>query len=871
MANLIVILILANFLFIALNDSPLEATLHIVRWTLDTVRVTTRYLFSVVKASFIFVYDNSIQQMKLWRPPGLSSYWPNFVRLIEGLIEMNVAFKRLFVSICDYLLLNPIKVPQSADFYSTPTYDWEEVKRSICGDRADVDCLSMLATHIDEIELKKEFTLLPLEKLTRQELDEFLKLAYSVADLKHFKLAHGLLESAGMGLTETALSWFSYSWSMTREAWNRLMHSITGNTSRSQKKNNQSKDIRHQLQLQEQIEVDAAMRQFDTEVDRLSRMSLQQLARDEQLDIFDLKPNEIVNTLTKRFDAIAKGFQISGQPKANSRIKRAVRSVMLRHFKPDNGRWICAFCLRPDCKFDVVHISSEKTYTAAEVRALSTMDYSKFDDNDRIVRPISQVPTSSSSPSSSVPSGPTSPSVTNSSSNFPSPKPGVPFQDVGPISIPNKDLLLNLLTCTHFDAILECVRCTYSDSRGDVYIRLQALIRKLNPNLTANDALKLADSLLNTATRNEDPYVGPPLPRISTVDIPDIAIAEDDGTMAFELGLKKLYESQNILFGSKIPCMHCHTLHPHLCLKLLKSVSHQEWCRHPRFESLLKKHGDLSIGPLKSRDFEAFSSWVWASDRKMLVYNALFRSTDYTRFTFTDRPIFAEILPTGRRQEVIEAQVDEDLDRSLDPSFHKNPDIFEVQITWSRFGFRSSRNCWISMALLLEFLGRSNSSLMRIRDCTSFESHMNAINRTSDNIRIPTEYNMRYPNLIADSMLVATYKSLARADDLGIQVNRGDDPYTRSYTAMAGRCGIYFHFIVKLILLLFSLYVVVGLLVAESPDSPSVGAWPPVSTFIAETVPYPDPTSTTGSNQQEVLSIVRAANLLIQERQTSEN
>jgi hypothetical protein len=209
----------------------------------------------------------------------------------------------------------------------------------------------------------------------------------------------------------------------------------------------------------------------------------------------------------------------------------------------------------------------------------------------------------------------------------------------------------------------------------------------------------------------------------------------------------------------------------------------------------------------------------------------------------SDRPLYATVVPTGLKYDAFVDRVDEDLDRSLDPSFHRNPDIIQVQVTHSRFNIAQTSDKWISVALLTDFVGRSNSGLSRVHDMDSFLAAMERINRSADNVRIPTHLNLKFRNLVADTMLVAMYMLYEKLDVVGWTVNQRDDPTPQSYMVTAGRLGATCLYIGKLTLQFACLFVVVAAIVGAMAGLLAHFPWLQASTFTAPTQPSHDPIS----------------------------
>lgn len=607
----------------------------------------------------------------------------------------------------------------------------------------------------------------------------------------------------------------SYVWHISARAWASIMHAMNGNTKTGAKAAAKAKLIAIGKSAQ-QAYVDNKADVIAASAQRWKKMVGTKLEDyGKTLGFANMAPPDMVRALRVNFMSELSDFPARFRNMYIPKVDKVTTAIVKQVFRVDNGRWVCRACNRDDCCYDPYFHCGSKPLPVP-TRGAPAFPYAPGT-NPNLPGVDPPVPLAMpNKPASSSFGGLPAPNVASPVVMSPSTVPPVVppgnavFQDLS-VPINPMELLRSFLACESSTAIRDCVGYTPYDSSEVVIARVASLIWDLRKKAEIESTLAECNldavSLINKSTNQ--PYCGPPLPRVTsfTVDASDVFL--DSSNTEFEKGLMASYASQALLYSSKTPCLYCHTLHPQLCLPFLRAKRNEPWASNPRFEGLLKKHGAIELYKQHSEDFRRFSAWVPLSSRLNWWYSHLTRRTDW----ISDRPVWATVSPTGRRKNFTSERVDEDLDRSLDPAFHRNPEIFEVEITRERFGISTSSFCWISHALLLEFSGRTNSTLGRLGDTDAFFAQLERINRTADNVRIPQRLNIRYPTLIADTMLAAAYLQWSRIDQVGWSVNRRGDHSGPSSTGLAGRRGGTCLLIGRLILGFVCSYVVAVLFV----------------------------------------------------------
>ena len=138
-------------------------------------------------------------------------------------------------------------------------------------------------------------------------------------------------------------------WGISRRAWNKLMHSITGNTTRTAKNKKNMDKINKEMNSQQKIEEDVLLRGFN----KLLKSSFK-----DWTIILDLKgknPDEIVQMMRIHLRNVHRSLpQRLRSMFGDNRIKAAATKAVSDLYKVQNGRWICRACGRFECTFDPV-------------------------------------------------------------------------------------------------------------------------------------------------------------------------------------------------------------------------------------------------------------------------------------------------------------------------------------------------------------------------------------------------------------------------------------------------------------------------------------------------------------------------------------
>lgn len=854
--NIIILLLAVNVIFVSVVVSPMDALVWVGSWVVDTLRVFVDLFTSMLRASVVAQFDLTDQELKLLDPPGTHTVAPNYYQFMRGIKELNIILRKISLRIVSYLSTPIIHFPTKEDMYAyfkETHFDYEKFRSFCDGSSNRTRCLMHLVDDIQDLE-----TRLSLQKLFHEKIidAEYHAIMRTVGFIINKEMCNKIDEAAeniwlgGSGILGTVNNFFMNSWHISVKAWNKLMHSINGNTTvgskirvnkgkgkKGHKKSNSKKSLFAVASSSMQAQAFADESTQEKGFKKLTHMSLRQwseivdISGKEASDIVGIVKNKLLETLQNLPERIRKMYSRNA---VHNIASNAVRSA----FRNDNGVWICKFCGRIGCKYQPIHVPEDQVDAVQENAPHPICSscrgahlFKSCPTNPNRVMPLVCLICKGAHTIFNCPTrkntGCWKCGESHLLADCPEERPALKQPDSVvltqadpnpvPIVLNDRDLLINLLDCRSRKALYRVAMAEPIDSQGVIIQRIAALIRTLRARSGINSSHHEdeADAVELWTRADDSEPTEVPLPHIEKISALNVDIHGTDSVDAeFNKGLENLYMTQRMNYQAKMPCFHCHALHPQLCLPILRHVQVEKWAECPRFKSLLRKHGALELDSLPSQSFRQFGAWVPLGDRARWWYNTLLRNTHLTKTLLPDRPVRATVTPTGRRKILNVERVDFELDRSLDPSFYRNPDVIEVEIRTSTWFKTYTRTAWISCALLVDFVGRSNSGITRITDLPGFLSHMDRLNRTSDNVRLPEDLNLKMPNLIPDTMLIAVYMLYAKADSLGLTVNRLDDCDTQSYTAMVGSLGKIFRYIVILILVSVCLYVVVALFVA---------------------------------------------------------
>jgi hypothetical protein len=631
----------------------------------------------------------------------------------------------------------------------------------------------------------------------------------------------------GPGLSDSGFSAY------LSRAWARLMHSINGN-----RKTSATIKIQKTMKQDTKILEDDASRQFW----RFARRPL------EHWDcVRGLKPEVCVKNI---FDELQKAHRtlpkaISAQIGRN-RLKRIATETVKQAFKVDNGKWVCRACNQEGCPYDPEHVSSD--------HPASDIPYNGR--NGPAMKPPTQPPPGKS----------TKPVAASSNDPGPPPDPEkVPDPETIEIKkngktkrvpvVANAEALLDqLMMCRSRPALLECVRCDENTDERYVIACLASLISTLknksghhvNLKRDHTEAIDLIGMSENVPIRADCL-----LPRLSEITADDVQMMTNNTLeQEFRDQIQRMKVTRHMDNERKLSCAYCHKMHTGLCLPMMAERSGEPWTCVPQFKTLMASLGDFRHQKrIEGDNFMQFEAWVPAGDRAEWWISRTLRVAPVVKTFIHDRNLHCVVRPTGARFDVNLDRVDEDLDRSLDPSCHLDPQLIEVEIDHSRFGVHSTRRTWISQELYKMLLYRNNRTMGRAGDTAQFVRSMERYCMTSDNIRIPTHLTFRFPSLIQDTQLVALYRHYSLKDCLDFTLNSSAVTTNLSSTVTVGSGGKTCLNIGLLILLFVLFLVVAGRSAAGRAGSPPDSRWEQASTYSAQTEQTQDLKSTTSWKQ----------------------